>query len=159
LVPDIIKAFARQKPVTIRSPHAIRPWQHTLEPLAGYLSLGQTLLNGRKDFAAAWNFGPSEDSYLPVGDLLHLVKTFWEQLDFDFLQENQDLHEASMLRLDSTKASLKLNWKPVWNLITGIQKTIEWYREFYESGNIISRQQLDEYVLEAKHLGLGWSAD
>ena len=149
LVPDIIKATAENKKVIIRNPNAVRPWQHVLEPLSGYLLLGQKLLEGKKEFADAWNFGPQDDSFMSVGDLVNTVKKYWNSVGFEIAEAEQKLHEAVFLKLDSSKAHFYLQWKPAWDKITGIRKTVEWYRAFYEDKKIVTLNQIEDYMNDA----------
>jgi CDP-glucose 4,6-dehydratase len=134
LVPDLVRAVAAGSKLEIRSPDAIRPWQHVLESLAGYLLLGQKLLAGERDFATAWNFGPDSDDSCTVVDVLARMKAFWPQLSWRIGRETQP-HEAQWLSLDSTKAREKLGWRCVWPLDTSIRVTSDWYGRFLDRGD------------------------
>jgi len=157
LIPDIVRAFHGNERVLIRNPQAIRPWQHVLEPLSGYLLLGQRLLEGRKEFAEAWNFGPPEEDAVTVEELANQTKRFWPEIDYEFRENSDGLHEAGTLRLDCSKARAGLRWKPVWDVGTAIQKTILWYRAFYESQRITSLEDIDAYIKYAKNKDLIWA--
>lgn len=157
LVPDIMRAVHQGERVKIRNPQAIRPWQHVLEPLSGYLLLGQKLLEGREEFAEAWNFGPSEEGEMTVGELVRQVKLLWPAIDDEVIQRADQPHEAGILRLDCAKARSKLNWLPVWTGREAIEKTASWYRAFYEADEILSRQQLERYVADAGQKHLPWA--
>jgi len=146
LVPDIMRSAAKEEKVLIRSPYAIRPWQHVLEPLSGYLLLGQKLLEGKKEFAEAWNFGPGSNDHHQVITVVKRLQAFWDKIDFQILSDEKNLHEANLLKLDCSKANVKLGWKPVWNSFTAFEKTAIWYRIFYDTSNIISYQNLSEYI-------------
>jgi CDP-glucose 4,6-dehydratase len=126
LVPDFLRAVTAGEPLAIRAPRSVRPWQHVLEPLAGYLLLAERLLEG-DGFAEAWNFGPCEDDARQVGDvvdeLCRLVPgARWHRDGADHP------HEAGMLRLDSTKARQRLGWRPRWGLEEALARTIDWHR-------------------------------
>ncbi|NWF66366.1 MAG: CDP-glucose 4,6-dehydratase [Campylobacterales bacterium] len=145
LIPDIIKATVKSEKVIIRNPNSTRPWQHVLEAIYGYLLLGEKLLNGEKEFADAFNFGPNDDDMLKVIDILKMSKECWSSIDFEIINSNT-LHEASLLKLDSTKARLKLQWKPKWNSKIAIEQSIDWYRNFYENGEVFTSKQLKDYI-------------
>jgi CDP-glucose 4,6-dehydratase len=145
LIPDLVKAAARHEKVRIRSPQAIRPWQHVLDPLSGYLLLGQRLLEGQPAFAEAWNFGPADDDPMTVSAVVEQAKAFWPTIDYEIIPSDQPLHEANRLTLDCSKARMKLGWKPTWNVTTALEKTIRWYRGFYEDGVVGTLQNLKEY--------------
>ncbi len=149
LVPDMVKAiFEKREDVVIRNPRAIRPWQHVLEPLRGYLMLGQKLYQGEKEISGAWNFGPNEDGFVHVE---HLVKTGIEILGqgrYQIAEEVSLKHEANLLKLDINKAGNLLNWRPKWKLEEGLTATFEWYRLFYANDNLINNftnKQIREY--------------
>jgi len=146
LVPDIMKATSNNETVIIRNPNATRPWQHVLEPLSGYLLLGQKLLEGRKEFAEAWNFGPVSNESVSVFEVVNLIKKYWNKVDFKILEKTTELHEANLLKLDCSKAYNKLKWKPSWNWEKAVEKTISWYKEFYENNTVISENNMNEYI-------------
>jgi CDP-glucose 4,6-dehydratase len=157
LIPDIVKASIDNKPVSIRHPNATRPWQHVLEPLSGYLLLGKLLLQGKKEFADGWNFGPTNYETLKVEEVLLQMKNIWTDLHYIVERNAILLHEANLLRLDCTKANTNLNWFPVWTMEKTIEKTAFWYKQFYNDQNIITVEQLDEYVDDAKKNSIVWS--
>ncbi|MFV0293373.1 MAG: CDP-glucose 4,6-dehydratase [Paracoccus sp. (in: a-proteobacteria)] len=131
LIPDIVRAMTDGQDVIIRNPSSVRPWQHVLEPLAGYLILAARLLmdDGQK-VAGAWNFGPDIDATVPVGDLCRSFAQVWGPGGPDFIFEH-DLnapHEAGLLRLDSTKSRLHLGWQPRLSLHDALALTADWYR-------------------------------
>jgi CDP-glucose 4,6-dehydratase len=148
IIPDIAKAVAHNHVVKIRNPQAVRPWQHVLDPLCGYLTLGQKLLEGRKEFSGAWNFGPNESSLLCVRDLVKIIEKCWNRFEFEMGHQKENLHEATFLRLDSSKARFSLKWQPFWDQAAGIQKTMEWYQAFYENQNVVTLEQIKEYMLK-----------
>lgn len=159
LIPDIMRAVSRNEKVKIRNPQATRPWQHVLEPLSGYLLLGQKLLDGRKEIADAWNFGPSEEENVSVGEIVHLVKKVWPKIDYEINQSPDQPHEAGLLRLDCSRARKKLKWMPAWTGSSTIEKTTLWYKAFYESSAILSLEQLKHYIAEAKSKHIPWAEE
>jgi len=145
LVPDIMRAVSEGRPVEIRNPHATRPWQHVLEPLGGYLLVGQRLLEKRLEFASGWNFGPADDAGISVREVVENIKLHWDRIDYRLATDAQVPHEAHLLKLDCTKAREKLGWRPVWNAAQTFKKTVEWYRLFYETGSVTTGADLLEY--------------
>jgi CDP-glucose 4,6-dehydratase len=156
LIPDIMKATAQGDSVLIRNPKATRPWQHVLEPLSGYLLLGQRLLEKEKDFAVAWNFGPDDDGNVCVGDVATSIKKEWDDINIRQGTMNKEcLHEATLLMLDCSRAKTLLKWKPVWGNKV-FNKTSVWYKAFYTNNNLISKQQLLEYITDAENSNVVW---
>ena len=127
LVPDILAAWTRGEPVTLRYPQAVRPWQHALEPLAGYLQLAQGLYEQGCTFAGAWNFGPSDSDMCTVGEVVERLAQRWPQAP-GLLIESSELHEAGLLRLDSSRARRLLGWTPRWSLDSCLQQTLDWHQ-------------------------------
>jgi CDP-glucose 4,6-dehydratase len=158
LIPDIVRSVIKKEKLKIRNPKATRPWQHVLEALSGYLILGQKLLEGRKDFADAWNFGPNEDNHIDVETVVREVKNRWSNFEYEIDSTNHP-HEAKLLKLDSSKARNLLRWRPVWNFEKTIDVTVNWYREYYENGNICSLRDLEEYIKCAKIENIDWSVN
>lgn len=147
LIPDIMRAAGAGESSLIRNPNATRPWQHVLEPLAGYLLLGRRLLEGDAACAGPWNFGPPEDAVITVGRVAEGMKRFWKGVRFTSASEAAGQpHEANLLKLDSSKANALLGWRCVWDLETTLRRTVEWYRNFYESGRVGSRKDLSAYI-------------
>ncbi len=157
LIPDLVRAVSAQSSLEIRSPHATRPWQHVLESLSGYLMLGQKLLEGRREFGEAWNFGPEQDSNTTVSDVLTALTAQWHELRWHVTQQPQP-HETTFLHLDSAKARSRLGWRPVWQCEDALRETAAWYRAFLREGQLTSRQQLAAYVSAARSLGQEWAA-
>ena len=131
LVPDCIRYINENKPIEIRNPIAIRPWQHVLEPLSGYLLLGQKLYENGKEYAEGFNFGPEENSVLKVADVAQKVVEYYGKGEV-VVNKKDDLHEAGLLMLNIDKAKKVLGWKPTYDAETAIRKTVEWYKEFYD---------------------------
>ena len=127
-----------------------------LEPLSGYLRLGQKLLEDPA-FADAWNFGPSPGLTLPVQGLASLIQNRWPGLRVES-DTVAHPHEAMSLQLDSTKATQRLQWTAVWDAETAIRHTVDWYRAYYDGGHIGSRDDLRKYVSAAQAQGQAWAA-
>ena len=137
LLPDIFRSLIFGGKLLIRNPASIRPWQHTLEPLAGYLKLAEKLYAGEKQFADAWNFGPSDEDSKPVGWILEEIKRLWKAPVNWEIEGAKQPHEARLLKLDSTKAKNELNWSPKLNLDEAVELTAEWYRGFKDKQDLI----------------------
>ncbi len=148
LVPDAIKAFELGRPLMIRNPLAIRPWQHVLEPLSGYLILAQALYERGSPFATGWNFGPREDGNRTVQEVVDLLITEWGEEARWEMENSQQPHEANLLRLDCTKAHLQLGWLPKWGLETTMQKVIQWHKAYLAKENMqeVSLVQINQYI-------------
>jgi CDP-glucose 4,6-dehydratase len=157
LIPDVARAATRNERAKIRNPHATRPWQHVLEPLSGYLMLGQKLLEGDRAFADAWNFGPSDDDTLSVRRVLERMRCHWKVLDFIFESDTYQPHEAGLLKLDSSRARQRLGWRPVWDCDQALERTAKWYQVFYEQGHVSTGDDLAAYVEAAQSLGALWA--
>jgi CDP-glucose 4,6-dehydratase len=145
LIPDIVKATAANNKVLIRNPNSVRPWQHVLDCLIGYLLLGEKLLQENIDFAKAWNFSPYSTDAKNVKDIADIAKQAWDEINIDFGQPVEDFHEAGLLVLDNTKAVEKLGWKPMWNTSLAVMKTIEWYKSFYTNDACKTHDDIEDY--------------
>ena len=152
LVPDCIRALRAGKPVLLRRPQAVRPWQHVLEALAGYLLLAVRLWKNPGDYTGAWNFGPPPESSWPVVDVAREVFRLWGRGDWPIASGPQEMTaaETDCLRLCSAKATARLAWRPQWNLEAAIARTVEWY-QLFEAGadatalRAFSCRQIAEY--------------
>jgi len=147
LVPDIIKATIEKKATKIRNPDSVRPWQHVLDCLHGYLLLGEKLLKEETDYANAWNFAPYSFESMKVKEVAGVAKTVWEDINIVFERIPNDLHEANILKLDNSKATSLLGWRPTWDSKTAIKKTIEWYKEYYLNNQVLTYTQIQEFCL------------
>ena len=143
LIPDILRAFEQKEPVVVRNPLSTRPWQHVLEPLSGYLVLAQHLYNDGAAFAQAWNFGPRDEDCKPVSWILDKMVNKWGDGASWKLDQNNNPHEAGFLKLDCSKAALKLNWSPKWNLEHTLDTIINWQQNWI-SGVNVKQQCLQE---------------
>jgi len=128
LIPDILRAIAENRPVVIRSPHAIRPWQHVLEPLSGYLLLAQKLCEQGTDYAEGWNFGPNDEDAKPVQWIVERLTRQWGDGASWQLDEGDHPHEAHYLKLDCSKAKMRLDWQPRWGLAHTLEMIVAWQR-------------------------------
>ncbi|HEV3238920.1 MAG TPA: CDP-glucose 4,6-dehydratase [Casimicrobiaceae bacterium] len=155
LLPDLVRAVAADSRLEIRSPNAVRPWQHVLEPLAGYLSLGQRMLARDRDCATAWNFGPEKADHCSVVGLLAKMRTRWPGLAWRTTRKPGP-RETRMLALDSSNARKELGWRPVWSLDTAIGVTADWYRHYLKTGSGESRSQLHRYIADANRARVAW---
>ena len=158
LIPDIVRSAVRGETTFIRMPGAVRPWEHVLEPLSGYLLLGQYLLEGKSEFAEAWNFGPDVQSNVTVGEIAKTASDIWDKIHIDVSREPQP-HETTLLMLDCEKAKTRLSWKPAWNLQETIDFTIRWYQEFYEANQLATFRQLERFFEDAENCGAVWMKD
>ena len=166
LVPDCIRALSGHQPIGIRSPHAVRPWQHVLEPLGGYLLLGAALWQDPQKYSGAWNFGPDDGSHLTVAEMADRLIQYWGDgswndsgTDFKSVPQGKALHEAKLLKLNCDKAHAGLNWHSVLTIDECLQMTAEWYKIFYagssnESTYKFCTQQIAEYVESARKRNL-----
>ena len=130
IIPDCIKALEEGKEIEIRSPKSIRPWEHVLEPLSGYLLLGQRLIENPVKYADGWNFGPNLDSIVTVWEIAEKVVKYYGKGELKDISNPNELHEAKLLALDIAKARFELGWKPTLNIDETIEMTVEWYREY-----------------------------
>jgi len=146
LIPDILQSLDSRRTLTIRSPNAIRPWQHVLEPLSGYLLLAEKLVSEGAQFAEAWNFGPDESDARPVRWIVEHLCSQVENASWQ-IETSGQLHEAGLLKLDSAKAKTRLGWRPRWNLETALTKTLEWHQFWKEGADMaqICARQIEEY--------------
>ena len=158
LIPDLIRSTRGDSPVEIRNPLAVRPWQHVLEPLSGYLLVGQRLMARELVAAEGWNFGPDVADVLPVRDVIRQAKATWDAIQCHQYPSEANPHEAHLLSLDCTKAHEKLGWKSVWNTQTAILRSIAWYRDYYQNGAVHTDADLRAYVAEAEAANLPWTA-
>lgn len=156
LVPDAMRAAAEGEEMLLRNPASIRPWQHVLEPLSGYLLLGQKLFEGEKYAAEAWNFGPDENSLITTEHAVELLQKGWNTVRYYHDREIAAPHEAKILRLNCEKAAVKLGWSPVWNAETAFRKTAVWYREYYTAYNILTEKDMNDYWNDAEKKGISW---
>lgn len=136
LVPDILRAFENSGTVIIRNPQAIRPWQHVLEPLSGYLMLAERLFSGGQAFAEGWNFGPDDEDARTVQWIVeHMVNTWGDEVCWR-LDGTKHPHEANYLKLDISKAKAGLGWKPRWSLAKALDSIADWHRHWLAKDDV-----------------------
>lgn len=143
LIPDIFRAIDKNQPVIIRNPYAIRPWQHVIEPLSGYLILIQKLYVQRQEFSQGWNFGPNDNDVYTVEWIANYIIKSWGDGVSWKLDENSHPHEANYLKLDISKSKLKLDWHPVWSLSTALEMVIDWHK-CWKSGSDIKQKCMEQ---------------
>lgn len=146
LIPDCIRAINSDNDILIRNPIAVRPWQFVLEPLSGYLLLGQKLLEGKTEFAEGFNFGPNDDSVLTVAEVSKMVADAYGKGNV-VVGEKSPLHEAGLLMLNIEKAKSVLGWYPAYDAKRAISKTVDWYKAFYSGDDMfeVSTKQISEF--------------
>lgn len=184
IVVDCVRSLSSGKPALIRNPNAIRPWQHVLEPLSGYLSLAARQWQEPAHFMGGWNFGPRGSSCVNVGRLADLIVAEWGDGRWESAmtstgggaraeaagtttepRTSQEPHEANFLKLDITKAETLLHWSPAFSVEEAVRETVKWYKDYYDGGEggRSGPQMLDEqigiYQAKARQLGLSWASD
>ncbi len=148
LIPDCIRSFCDDEPVVLRYPHAVRPWQHVLEPLSGYLMLAQGLAKNPRALGSGWNFGPDPAGEATVLKVASLAVAAWgDSASVRVDPAEPELKEAGLLRLDSTKARTALGWQPRWNIDKAVAETALWYRAWHEKVDMydFTLAQIDDY--------------
>lgn len=145
LIPDIVYAIKNDKKVTIRSPHAIRPWQHVLEPLSGYLCLAESLYNEGCKNAEGWNFGPNDEDAKTVSWIVENMCSLWPDSKGFVIADSPSLKEAYTLKLDTGKARSRLLWKPIWNLSKTLKSIVEWNLADGSRARAVTSEQILEY--------------
>ena len=147
IIPDIIRAYQKNKTLLIRNPHAVRPWQHVLDCLCGYLILTEKLFNDTENYASAWNFGPDDNNIQTVEALLDNFSKHWPKMDY-VVQPVSEMKESVLLTLDASKAKDTLSWHPYLDFEDTLSWTASWYQDVIQNGmnaRSVSLQQLDTY--------------
>ena len=157
LIPDVFRAVAQSNSVKVRNPDSTRPWQHVLEPLSGYLLLGEKLLEGLPEFAGAWNFGPDIKSNMKTVEIIDILANKWSAISAETSIIKDAPHESGLLMLDSTKAKMQMNWEPVWEIKDTIEKTLDWYKTYIEDDQTITLEQIEHYTTDAVKNKKTWS--
>ena len=157
LIPDIVRNANAGSATEIRNPHSIRPWQHVLDPLSGYLLLGMHLLERNRIAEDAWNFGPDPEGCLSVSGVLDLFGKHWTGIRWNDISDERKVHESAVLRLDCSKAKEDLGWAPTWDILMAIEKTAAWYKTYYNDGVILTKGDLAEYLANAKAKKAIWA--
>lgn len=145
LMPDVFRSLIFGEKLPIRNPDSVRPWQHVLDPLNGYLKLAERLFGGDESCAEAWNFGPAEEESKPVAWILEEIKRVWDGPISWEIHNADQLHEARLLKLNSAKAQSKLDWSPKLGLGQAVNLTVDWYRGFKNKENLVelTQKQID----------------
>lgn len=161
LIPDCVRSFSENKNVVLRYPAATRPWQHVLEPLSGYLQVGSLLESENPIYRSAWNFGPALSEVSEVENIVKQAALLWGNgAGYSIDADAERRHEATNLTLDVSKAYKYLGWQQVWDLATTMEKTIGWYRTYYdkkENMKIFTEKQIAEYISDARMKKLSWA--
>jgi len=148
IVPDAMRAFISKKSLIVRNPNAVRPWQHVLEPLAGYLQLCQQLTENPTHFSEGWNFGPGEGDAQPVKNLADVLVHNWgEGAQWQQNSDSYQPHEANYLKLDCSKAKMHLGWRPQWSLELALEQSVAWYKAWHQREDMFefSMNQIESY--------------
>ncbi len=147
LLPDILRAWQAGQSLTLRYPQAVRPWQHVLEPLHGYLRLAQALVEQGQAVASAWNFGPDNEGLVSVGELVERLAQRWPGRAPWTAEATGQPYEAGLLSLDSSQARARLGWRPLWTLQQAIERTLDWHQAWQagEDMQTFSRTQIVAY--------------
>jgi CDP-glucose 4,6-dehydratase len=161
IVPDFVSNLLAGRPLYLRNPQSIRPWQHVLEPLSGYLWLASRLCNeDGTDLAGAWNFGPSPQSHVTVRELAHQLASSWGagEVRVD-TAASETLPESHVLKLDCSKAMSQLKWQPTWDFITTVDATVQWYRSWSNGENLaeLTFNQIERFEHTARSAGFAWA--
>lgn len=146
IIPDIVRALSQNKSIEVRNPNAVRPWQHVLEPIGGYLHLGTKMTDDPIRYADAWNFGPLAEDTLTVKNLAELAIQVWGKGDYHTPQYMGALHEAKLLKLDISKTVNELGWQPKMNATKAIEWSIEFYKADISGNKDITQTQISEYI-------------
>ena len=148
LVPDILRAISEKSPVVIRNPHAVRPWQHVLEPLSGYLQLVQKLYEEGTVYGEGWNFGPNDEDAKPVQWIVEQLTQQWGKGASWQLDQANHPHEAHYLNLDCSKAKMRLDWQPCWNLAHTLEMIVGWQRAYMTNEDMKAKtlEQIGAYM-------------
>jgi len=148
LIPDIIRAFQQGETVRIRNPYAIRPWQHVLEPLAGYIALAERLYQQGPDWADAWNFGPAEEDAKPVEWIVRAMTAQWGDGSDWAVDDGTHPHEANYLKLDCSRAYSRLQWRPRWTLGEALTQIVNWHKAHAagSAARSLCEQQITQYM-------------
>lgn len=155
LIPDMVRAISNDEVTCIRNPDATRPWQHVLEPLSGYLLVGQRLIESDVAGADSWNFGPSEQGHISVGKVSAMLATMWD-FKIEYQETPEGLHEARLLKLDCSKANADLGWRPVWDIQKTLAETVAWYQGYLLRDEVITSDQIKKYIDDAVMADLCW---
>ena len=161
LVPDAMRAFLDRRSLEVRNPQSLRPWQHVMDPILAYMQLAEKLVESGAAFAEAWNFGPSEDNKILVGQLADMLVQAWGN-DASWRHDSgEHPAEAAFLKLDCSKARDRLAWQPLLNIERSVALTVEWYRAFQREANMrnVTLGQIDEVLNKTRFAGVEAQTD
>lgn len=153
LLPDIARSLIQKETIAIRNPKSVRPWQHVLEPVTGYLMLGERLEKFPEQFSQGYNFGPYSSDTLTVEEIVSLAVSEWGSGNYKILEQDKQPHEAGLLKLDITKAETEIGWKPILNAKEAVEMTISWYKTFFETAaslNDLTEKQVMHFLANKK---------
>ncbi len=159
LVPDCMRSLMAGKPILVRNPQSIRPWQHVLEPLSGYLLLATRLMKEGPAYARAWNFGPLELVGETAGNLAQKLTELWGSGAQTYSQPDENNVETGQLRLSWEQAASRLNWQPVYSLDEALAEIVDWFQAFQNNDDMyeVCRKHIERYVQRARELNLEWA--
>lgn len=163
IVPDAMRAWNSSQTLAVRHPTFIRPWQHVLEPLSGYLWLTSLLLTEPRAYSEAWNFGPEPGDVISVRDLLTLLADNWGGGSWSSEEDRQE-HESSYLQLDTTKVLTRLHWSPAWDTRRAVAETVAWYRQYYQGAAPcdlynFTLSQIATFAADARARRISWACE
>ncbi|MCZ8512561.1 CDP-glucose 4,6-dehydratase [Paenibacillus filicis] len=158
IIPDCIRSIEKKTAIQVRSPYSVRPWQHVLEPLSGYLWLGAQLTNDPKKYIGNWNFGPTNDAIISVKEVVTKILENFPAGEWEDVSSPNQPHEARLLNLDCSKAHFILNWKPSMSVEKCIKLTCDWYKE-YTNENVyqLCKKQINSYTSCAVERNIAWT--
>jgi CDP-glucose 4,6-dehydratase len=161
LVPDCMRALMENEPILIRHPSSIRPWQHVLESLSGYLWLAANLVRHGSAYAEAWNFGPLEHTGIKTSTLAEKLVTLWGSGSWVSNSTESSEVETNLLRLSSEKAAARLGWRPVYTWEETLEEIVDWYKAYQHKEDMheTGKEQIKRYIRRANELNLPWLSD
>lgn len=151
LVPDCMKALMSDKSIIVRNPSSVRPWQHVLVPLSGYLTLAERLQENRHEYADAWNFGPAEKRGITTKEVVEQLIDVWGEGTWQHVQQESPKKETVMLRLNWDKAAHHLSWAPAYNYQDALKSTVDWFKKYYNEKDKIKPDLYSSCVEQIKH--------
>lgn len=154
VVSEMMQKASRGEMITVHDAGTPCPQNHVLDILAGYLTLGQHLLQGKSDYAGFWSLGVQHHWDETVGEMLHLASLIWNQVRFEVVSQSI---RPNRIPFQQEKPVRQFVWKPIWGFETRIEKTVDWYKQYFELGEVISWEQLEQYVKTAQHLRVSWT--
>lgn len=151
ILPDCVRAAAKKEAIIVRNPHSVRPYQHVLDCLSGYLSLAEKQYGSKAAYEGSYNFGPDENDIITTGNLVDIFCKAWGDGQAWENQSDNGPHEANLLSLHCGKAKKVLEWKPTWNIDVAVVKTVQWSKTYLDGGNIAAA--MDEQIIDFFKMG------